>query len=176
VSTSFERPPEAARALEPPAHGGLSPSASAEAPHARATEAPRAAHAERLSTTQPPATAEDTTTGTTTDAATDAAADAATDAATDATPAAGHASAQTLSSLPLGARLVVRCRKDWRVAAVAGFDETCVRLSVASPTGHTYRLRRPHAAPLTYEGAIPLLGELTHAGWRAALARYDARW
>lgn len=84
--------------------------------------------------------------------------------------------AATLAALPVGARLVIRCRKDWRAATVSSVEPDCVRLSVASPTGHTYRVRRPHDAPLTYEGALPLLGEITPAGWRAALARYDARW
>ena len=84
--------------------------------------------------------------------------------------------AATLASLPVGARLVVRCRRDWRVATVSSIEPDCVRLSVASPTGHTYRVRRPHDAPLNYEGALPLLGEVTQAGWRAALARYDVRW
>jgi hypothetical protein len=84
--------------------------------------------------------------------------------------------AATLASLPVGARLVVRCRKDWRAATVSAIEPDCVRLSVASPTGHTYRVRRPHDSPLTYEGALPLLGEVTAVGWRAALARYDARW
>ena len=82
----------------------------------------------------------------------------------------------TLASLPVGARLVLRCRKDWRVATVSSVDPTSVRLSVASPTGHTYRVRRPADAALACEGSIPLLGEVTAAGWRAALARYDARW
>ena len=84
--------------------------------------------------------------------------------------------APTLSSLPVGARLVLRCRKDWRVATVSCVDPTGVRLNVASPSGHTYRVHRPADAALTYEGSIPLLGEVTAAGWRAALARYDARW
>lgn len=83
---------------------------------------------------------------------------------------------RTLSSLPVGARLVLRCRKDWRVATVSAVDPFGVRLNVASPTGHTYRVRRPADSALTYQGPIPLLGEVTAAGWRAALARYDARW
>ena len=84
--------------------------------------------------------------------------------------------AATLRSLPVGARLILRCRKDWRAATVSSIEPDCVRLSVASPTGHTYRVRRPHDSPLTYEGALPLLGEVTSAGWRVMLARYDARW
>jgi hypothetical protein len=81
----------------------------------------------------------------------------------------------TLGSLPLGARLVLRCRKDWRTAAVAFIDEATSRvvLSVGSPNGHTYRLRRPADSPLTLDGPIPVLGE---GRWRAGLIRYDVRW
>ena len=81
----------------------------------------------------------------------------------------------TLGSLPVGARLVLRCRADWRAATVAAFEsELCrVVLNVASPTGHTYRVRRPHDSPLTYDGHLPVLGE---GGWRVGLARYDVRW
>ena len=83
--------------------------------------------------------------------------------------------ALTLGSLPLGARLILRCRKDWRAAAVAAFEPDLARvvLSVASPTGHTYRLRRPADSPLTLDGLIPVLGE---GHWRSGLARYDLRW
>ena len=82
----------------------------------------------------------------------------------------------TLGALPVGARLVLRCRKDWRAATVAAFEPDGVRLNVASPSGHAYRVRRPHDAPISFEGAIPLLGEIPQTGWRPALARYDARW
>lgn len=89
-----------------------------------------------------------------------------------------EAQTSTLGSLPVGARLVVRCRKDWRAATVAAFEETEERparvvLNVASPSGHTYRLRRPPDSLLSYHGAIPLLGE---GHWRVGLVRYDMRW
>jgi hypothetical protein len=83
------------------------------------------------------------------------------------------ADALTLGALPVGARLVLRCRKDWREATVASVALDLVTLSVGSPKGRTYRLRRPAASMLTLEGSIPVLGEGT---WRAARARYDARW
>jgi len=81
----------------------------------------------------------------------------------------------TLGSLPLGARLILRCRKDWRAAAVCAFELELGRvvLSVASPSGHTYRLRRPADSPLSLDGPVPVLGQGT---WRAAFARYDLRW
>ena len=81
--------------------------------------------------------------------------------------------ASTLASLPLGARLVMRCRKDWRVATVAAILPDKIVLSVGSPSGHTYRVRRPHDAQLSFDGTIPLLGE---GCWRAGLVRYDLRW
>ena len=83
--------------------------------------------------------------------------------------------ALTLGALPLGARLILRCRKDWRAAAVCAFELEFGRvvLSVASPSGHTYRLRRPADAPLSLDGPLPVLGE---GIWRACFARYDLRW
>ncbi len=81
-----------------------------------------------------------------------------------------------LSQLPPGARLVLRCRKDWRAASVSSIEDDCVRLNVASPSGHTYRVRRPHDSVLTFDGSIPILSDRDSANWRAALARYDARW
>jgi hypothetical protein len=83
--------------------------------------------------------------------------------------------ASTLGSLPVGARLILRCRADWRAATVAAYepDPGRVVLNVASPTGHTYRVRRPADAALAYDGHFPVLGE---GQWRAGLARYDVRW
>jgi hypothetical protein len=81
----------------------------------------------------------------------------------------------TLGSLPVGARLILRCRADWRAATVAAFEAELGRvvLNVASPRGGTYRVRRPSDAPLSHDGHVPLLGE---GQWRAGLARYDVRW
>lgn len=86
------------------------------------------------------------------------------------------APARTLAELPLGARLVLRCRKDWRTAAVAAVALDQITLAVCSPSGHTYRVRRPATAPLVFDGHIPILTDRAHADWRVALARYDARW
>ena len=57
-------------------------------------------------------------------------------------------------------------------------------VNVASPSGHAYRVRRPHDSTLTFDGSIPVLGaresepraEVERAPWRVALARYDVRW
>ena len=84
--------------------------------------------------------------------------------------------AATLGSLPLGAHLVLRCRKDWRTATVVRIELEKITLSVSSPTGRTYRMRRPPDAPLTYDNNIPLLDAGKPSCWRAGLARYDVRW
>jgi hypothetical protein len=78
-----------------------------------------------------------------------------------------------LSSLPVGARLILRCRKDWRDACVAAVAEEEITLSVGSPSGHTYRVRRPPDAQLSLDGHVPVLGE---GGWRNLRVRYDHRW
>ncbi|HEX8338261.1 MAG TPA: hypothetical protein VF621_16200 [Pyrinomonadaceae bacterium] len=87
----------------------------------------------------------------------------------------GDVPAATLGGLPLGARLILRCRADWRAATVAAFEPDAARvvLNVASPNGHTYRVRRPADAALSHDGHLPVLGE---GQWRAGLARYDVRW
>ena len=83
------------------------------------------------------------------------------------------AAVSTLAALPLGARLVLRCRKDWRAAVVVAVNPERITISVHSPSGHTYRVRRLADSPLEFHSAIPLLG----AGcWRSGFARYDPRW
>jgi hypothetical protein len=79
----------------------------------------------------------------------------------------------TLGSLPVGARLILRCRKDWRDASVAAVSLETITLSVGSPSGHTYRVRRAPDSLLFLDGSIPVLGE---GGWRALRVRYDVRW
>ena len=78
-----------------------------------------------------------------------------------------------LGDLPVGARLILRCRKDWRDAAVAATSLEGITLSVSSPSGHTYRVRRPLDSLLSFDGSIPVLGE---GCWRAGRVRYDLRW
>ncbi|HEY0098273.1 MAG TPA: hypothetical protein VGB76_04890, partial [Pyrinomonadaceae bacterium] len=83
----------------------------------------------------------------------------------------------TLGALPLGAHLILRCRKDWRTATVVRIELEKITLSVSSPTGRTYRMRRPPDAPLSFDNDrhIPLLDAGKPSCWRAGLARYDVR-
>jgi hypothetical protein len=80
----------------------------------------------------------------------------------------------TLAALPVGAHLILRCRKDWRDATIIAVSLETITLSVGAPRGRTYRVRRPHDAPLSFEGAIPILG--AEGAWRSGFARYDTRW
>jgi hypothetical protein len=79
----------------------------------------------------------------------------------------------TLSCLPVGARLILRCRKDWRDAAISAVSLEEVTLSVGSPSGHTYRVRRAPDSQLFMDGSLPILGE---GPWRMGRVRYDVRW
>ena len=83
----------------------------------------------------------------------------------------------TLAALPIGARLVLRCRADWRDAVVVNIAADAVTLSVSSPTGRTYRVRRPPDAVVCLDGLIPVLDDKYKEGaWRVGLVRYDNRW
>ena len=82
----------------------------------------------------------------------------------------------TLAVLPLGGRLLVRSKKDWRVAVVSRIAEGSITLSVASPRGGCYRLRRePHTA-LNFDSGIPFLLSDPAENWRDNFSVYDPRW
>lgn len=79
-----------------------------------------------------------------------------------------------LADLPIGARLLVRSRTDWRFATIAAATPERITLTVCSPSGRTYRLRREPDLPLHLDGHIPIAG--ARGTWRISLARYDLRW
>lgn len=81
-----------------------------------------------------------------------------------------------LDTLVTGSRLVVRSRKDWRFAAVSKMDEGRVVLTVASPSGYSYRLRRDPDTEILLEGTIPILKYDETDTWRDNLGHYDVRW
>lgn len=78
--------------------------------------------------------------------------------------------------MPLGARLLVRSKKDWRIAVVSRFDEEKVTLIVCSPSGRTYRLSRNPEAEIVFDGIIPILKIESDENWRDNFSKYDARW
>ncbi len=81
-----------------------------------------------------------------------------------------------LHQLPIGARLIVRSKTDWRYAAVSRIAEDRIVLTICSPSGRTYRVRRDMDAELVYEGLIPILKYDLPENWRENFGRYDHRW
>ena len=82
----------------------------------------------------------------------------------------------TLSELPVGSRLVVRSKVDWRFAAVSKAIEQCVVLTVCSPKGGTYRLRRQSDTVIIRDGLLLILPYDCEDTWRDNFGRYDSRW
>ena len=81
-----------------------------------------------------------------------------------------------LSELPVGGRLVVRSKVDWRFAAVSKVVEERVVLTVCSPKGGTYRLRRQSDTILILDGLLYVLPYDCEDTWRDNFGRYDSRW
>ncbi len=82
----------------------------------------------------------------------------------------------TLGDFPLGGRLLIRSKRDWRVAVVARRTEDFISISVASPTGYNYRLRRPADTHVSYDGLIPFIHSENAELWRENFSTYDLRW
>lgn len=82
----------------------------------------------------------------------------------------------TLSQLSVGSRLIVRSKQNWRFACVSRIAERQIVITVCSPKGGTYRLRRTVDAAVTMHGGIPILLHEIEDDWRTNFARYDTRW
>ncbi|MDQ3711243.1 MAG: hypothetical protein M3388_03380 [Acidobacteriota bacterium] len=83
---------------------------------------------------------------------------------------------KTLGEFPIGARLLIRSKKDWRVAVVSQFYEEKATLIVCSPNGGTYRLRRLLEMEIIFDGKIPILKSDLEDSWRDNFCKYDVRW
>jgi hypothetical protein len=79
----------------------------------------------------------------------------------------------TISTLAVGTRLVVQCKKDWRAAVVSAISEEKIVLQICSPSGRTYRKSCALETVIDSSGAIPFLGE---GAWQENLVKYDSRW
>ena len=82
----------------------------------------------------------------------------------------------TLRELPIGARLLIRSKTDWRSAVVSRFNLEKATLIVCSPTGRTYRLHRDLEAEIFFDGGIPILKIEPEENWRENFTKYDIRW
>lgn len=82
----------------------------------------------------------------------------------------------TLNQLPVGSRLLVRSRVDWRFASVSRIADGRIVITVCSPTGRTYRLNREFDTAVAIDGSIPVLVNEGSEDWRDNFSRYDFRW
>lgn len=82
----------------------------------------------------------------------------------------------TLRELPIGARLLVRSKTDWRSAVVSRQTEEKATLSVCSPTGRTYRLHRNLESEIIFDGFVAILKIESNDTWRENFTKYDFRW
>jgi hypothetical protein len=82
----------------------------------------------------------------------------------------------TLAKLLIGTRLIVRSRTDWRFAAISKIADERVVLTVCSPSGRTYRLRRDLDTEVLIEGKLAVLPYEADDTWRDNFGRYDVRW
>lgn len=78
--------------------------------------------------------------------------------------------------MPVGGRLLVRSKKDWRVAVVARKTDEFISISIASPSGHNYRIRRGADEAIYLDGIIPFLPREESEPWRDNFTAYDLRW
>ena len=82
----------------------------------------------------------------------------------------------TLDQLAVGSRLLVRSKTDWRFAAISRVVEERVVLTVCSPKGGTYRLRRDLDTIVIRDGLLYILPYECDDTWRDNFSRYDVRW
>ena len=82
----------------------------------------------------------------------------------------------TLDQLAIGSRLLVRSKTDWRFAAISKIVEERVVLTVCSPKGGTYRLRRDCDTVVIRDGILYILPYECDDTWRDNFSRYDVRW
>lgn len=85
------------------------------------------------------------------------------------------AETKILADFPVGSRLLVRSKKDWRSAVISKVIEQTVTLIVSSPTGFSYRLRRNLQTEITFDGKMPILENIDE-NWRENFVKYDVRW
>lgn len=82
----------------------------------------------------------------------------------------------TLGDLPIGSRILFRSKKDWRSAVVTRKIDEIVAISVASPTGYNYRVKRSAEHIVDFDGNIPCLRSVEEDRWKENFSAYDVRW
>jgi hypothetical protein len=82
----------------------------------------------------------------------------------------------TLRELPVGTRLLIRTRKDWRSAVVTRVGERDVSLRVCCSSGRTYWTRRDSEMSVLKEENIFRLETIAEDDWRTNFAKFEVRW
>lgn len=82
----------------------------------------------------------------------------------------------TLGQMPLGSRLLFRAREDWRLASITRVSEEMIFLSVISPSGRSYRVRRQPTIEVGHRDSLYFLNSDEFQFTSDALAMYDVRW
>ena len=82
----------------------------------------------------------------------------------------------TLRELPVGTRLLLRTRKDWRSAVISRTGETDVALRVCCSSGRTYWTKRDCETAVILEQNILRVETLTKEDWRENFAKFETRW
>jgi hypothetical protein len=78
--------------------------------------------------------------------------------------------------MPVGSRLLVRSKADWRQASISKRSDEKIVITVCSPGGRTYRLRRTTDAGVILSGHIAVLIADFPDTWRSNFSCYDTRW
>ncbi len=81
-----------------------------------------------------------------------------------------------LSELPVGTRLLIRTKKDWRSAVISRVGETDVALRVCCSSGRTYWTKRASEMSVVREENIFRLETIADEDWRANFAKFEVRW
>ncbi len=82
----------------------------------------------------------------------------------------------TLRELPVGTRLLIRTRKDWRSAVISRVGEADVALRVCCSSGRTYWTKRDSDTCVIFERNIFRLETLAPEDWRVNFAKFEVRW
>ena len=81
-----------------------------------------------------------------------------------------------LSELPVGTRLIIRTKKDWRSAVISRISETGVALRVCCSSGRVYRTKRAPEMEVIQEENIFRLETIADEDWRENFAKFEVRW
>lgn len=82
----------------------------------------------------------------------------------------------TLGQLPVGGRIMVRSRIDWRTAVISKHGVEKTTLAVASAKGRCYRLFRAADSKVLIDGNVAVLSSDADDRWRENFLKPDSRW